>query len=159
MSGMQPEGGKAPRGRGRGGARWLDILLAKLPTMATPELRQLWASSQNSEAPSLPEPLLRRLLAQRLQEHRHGGLPKPVARELQNIARGDAPVRAPVASLPAGPGTRLIREWNGQTINVEVREDGYLWQGRLYTSLSRIACEVTGARWSGPRFFGLSRHG
>ena len=52
-------------------------------------------------------------------------------------------------------GTRLIREWQGQTYEVAVLEAGYLWQGVQYRSLSRIAKKITGTRWSGPRFFGL----
>ena len=52
-------------------------------------------------------------------------------------------------------GTRLVREWQGETYEVSVLEKGYQWQGRHYRSLSRIAREITGARWSGPRFFGL----
>lgn len=54
--------------------------------------------------------------------------------------------------------TRLIREWNGQTIAVEVVEGGFVWNDRTYRSLSEIAREVTGAHWSGPRFFGLRRN-
>ena len=57
------------------------------------------------------------------------------------------------------PGTRLIREWNGRTIAVEVREEGFLWDERRYRSLSLIAREVTGAHWSGPCFFGINRRG
>ncbi len=55
------------------------------------------------------------------------------------------------------PGTRLIREWQGQTHEVLVSQDGYLWHDQRYTSLSRIATEITGVKWSGPRFFGLKR--
>lgn len=53
------------------------------------------------------------------------------------------------------PGTHLIREWQGKTHQVTVLEHGYLWQEQHYKSLSRIAKEITGAHWSGPRFFGL----
>lgn len=55
------------------------------------------------------------------------------------------------------PGTRMIREWNGVTHEVVVEEKGFRWQNRHYRSLSRIAREITGARWSGPRFFGITR--
>ena len=57
------------------------------------------------------------------------------------------------------PGARLIREWQGRTIAVLVTEQGFLWEERAYGSLSQIAREVTGAHWSGPRFFGLSGRG
>ena len=61
--------------------------------------------------------------------------------------------------MPLAPGARLVREWNVQTISVEVRADGFWWKERTWRSLSEIAREVTGAHWSGPRFFGLYRGG
>ncbi len=54
------------------------------------------------------------------------------------------------------PGTRLIREWQGQTHEVTIMDKGYHWQGRQYRSLTAIAHEITGTKWSGPRFFGLN---
>lgn len=53
-------------------------------------------------------------------------------------------------------GTRLVREWQGQTYEVTIMDKGYLWQGRQYRSLTAIAHEITGTKWSGPRFFGLN---
>jgi hypothetical protein len=52
-------------------------------------------------------------------------------------------------------GAKLVREWQGETITVLVLEDGFEWQGKRWRSLSKIAREIT--RWSGPRFFGLSK--
>ena len=52
-------------------------------------------------------------------------------------------------------GTRLVREWQGTLHEVIVLDRGYLWKGKTYRSLSEIARSITGARWSGPRFFGL----
>ena len=54
------------------------------------------------------------------------------------------------------PGTRLIREWQGQTYEVTVMDKGYHWHGKQYRSLTAIAHEITGTKWSGPRFFGLN---
>ncbi len=54
------------------------------------------------------------------------------------------------------PGTRLIREWQGQTFEVTIMDKGYHWQGKQYRSLTAIAHEITGTKWSGPRFFGLN---
>jgi hypothetical protein len=65
------------------------------------------------------------------------------------------------AGSPAGklrPGTRIVREWNGRLLCVSVTEGGFSFENRPYGSLSEIAREVTGAHWSGPRFFGLKRH-
>ena len=53
------------------------------------------------------------------------------------------------------PGTLLTREWDGQLQRVMVLADGFSWNGKSYPSLSKIAFEMTGTRWSGPRFFGL----
>jgi hypothetical protein len=56
-------------------------------------------------------------------------------------------------------GTRLVREWNGRTISVEVVDDHFVWNDAPYRSLSEIARAVTGTRWSGPRFFGIVGRG
>ncbi len=56
------------------------------------------------------------------------------------------------------PGTTLVREWHGRTHTVLVLADGgFEHEGRRYASLTRLARAITGARWSGPRFFGLRR--
>jgi len=135
--------------------------LAALATMSPAQLRERWSKIDAGPAPSVPASLLRRLLAQRLQEKRHGKLPLLVARELERAAAAGAvgSVPAPQPKVALTPGTRLIREWNGQTIAVEVRDAGFVWNDRTYRSLSEIAREVTGAHWSGPRFFGLKRRG
>ena len=99
------------------------------------------------------------MLAQRLQEKRHGRLPLLVVRELERAGACSVVPQQTQKKVVLTPGTRLIREWNGRTIAVEVREDGFLWDERVYRSLSQIAREVTGAHWSGPRFFGLNRRG
>ena len=87
-----------------------------------------------------------------------GCQPLMVVRERERAATASwmapEPARTPIL---LSPGTRLIREWNGTTIAVEVREGGLFWEGRTYHSLSEIAWAVTGGHWSGPRFFGLSR--
>ena len=134
--------------------------LIALATMLPAQMAERWAEFDNGAVPTVPPALLRRLLAQRLQEKRYGKLPLLVARELdQAIAREPrAAVPSPKRIAPS-IGTRLIREWNGQTVTVEVIERGFSYDGQVYRSLSEIAREVTGAHWSGPRFFGLLRRG
>lgn len=134
--------------------------LAALATMSPAQLRERWEATGTDPAPSVPTPLLRRLLAQRLQEKRHGKLPLLVVRELERAGGAGEPLVTPVRrDVQLTPGTRLIREWNGKTIAVEVKEDGFHWNDRICRSLSEIAREVTGAHWSGPRFFGIQRRG
>lgn len=138
----------------------LDKALTALATMSPAQLREQWAQVYSEPPPLVPTPLLRRLLAQRLQEKRHGSLPLLVARELERFGTSSNTVPEPARqSVVLTPGTRLIREWNGRTICVEVAEAGFVWEDRTWRSLSEIARTVTGAHWSGPRFFGLTRRG
>jgi hypothetical protein len=55
----------------------------------------------------------------------------------------------------AQTGTILIREWQGTAHRVTMLDDGVSFNGKRYRSLSEVAREITGSRWSGPRFFGL----
>jgi hypothetical protein len=65
------------------------------------------------------------------------------------------------ASFDAGivpkTGTTLVRQWHGHAHTVLVREDGFDYEGQHYRSLTVIAKRITGAHWSGPRFFGLTK--
>ena len=101
--------------------------------------------------------LLVRAITYKLQERAYGGLSTATARKLEQAA-ADPPGRG--ATKPAPPislrlGTRLVREWRGVTHMVLIHADGIEWRGQRYRSLSLVAREITGARWSGPRFFGL----
>lgn len=139
--------------------RTLQAKLEALETMRPTEMRAEWCRAFSDPPPTLPPPLFRRLLAQKLQERRYGGLPAVVRRELARIAAGERPTGVRTLSKKwIRPGTRLVREWQGRSIAVLVAEEGFLWEDRRYRSLSEIAREVTGVRWSGPRFFGLTTH-
>lgn len=61
------------------------------------------------------------------------------------------------AAIKLKTGSRLMREWNGATHVIEVADNAYMFQGTAYKSLSSIAKVITGAHWSGPRFFGLNK--
>lgn len=93
---------------------------------------------------------MKRVLIWDAQRQLLGGVPAKTDRALRQIAAG----RAPAAI--AMPGSHLIREWNGRTYQVEVTRDGFVMDGRTYRSLTAIARRITGAQWSGPRFFGLN---
>lgn len=137
----------------------IDDELDALASFSPAQLKERWRGFQGFPPPSVPTSLLRYLVAQRLQERRYGTLPALVARELARLGQqkpGTEPVRP---RLELTPGTRLIREWNGRTISVEVIEDGFSYADRTWRSLSEIARHVTGAHWSGPRFFGVAANG
>lgn len=110
-----------------------------------------------------PKGISRRLLeygaAYHLQTQVFGGVNSTVLRKLRRLA-GSMREGAPAASQPASrqampSGSRLVRDWNGRSHTVEVTDSGFLYAGRQYRSLSAVARAITGARWSGPRFFGV----
>jgi hypothetical protein len=137
----------------------IDDKVAALATLSLAQLRAEWERLHKRSVPALPENLLRMALAYRLQEKARGALPAMIARELSRLAAsgpGDSAPR-PVSSV-IRPGMRLMRSWNGRTITVLAVEKGFLFEDKHYASLTSIARAVTGARWSGPRFFGLTAH-
>lgn len=104
----------------------------------------------------LSRQVMEKALAYEIQSKAFGGMTASVRRVLRPVLAGDC---EPAPCRTVAPGTRLVREWNGRTYEVEVIEGGFVWQGRTWRSLSRIAREITGANWSGPRFFGLKAPG
>jgi hypothetical protein len=124
--------------------------LAALMALPDAALSAEWRAVYGLQPPRISADLLRRGIAYRLQERAYGKLPPQVARVLTSAGRAASDVM---------PGTRLVREWNGRTIDVIATDSGMEWEGRTYRSLSAIAREVTGTAWSGPRFFGIGVHG
>jgi hypothetical protein len=121
--------------------------------MALPELRAAWRELYRTEAPQSSADLIARALAWAIEERSQGGLDPVVAREL---ARRHAMTGNGGAGEPRlKPGTRLIRDWGDRRHVVLVEPDAYVFEDRRYASLSQIATVITGAHWSGPRFFGL----
>ena len=131
--------------------------LAQIPTHA---LRANWRKIYRAEPPRrIPRDLLMRAVAYQIQERACGGLDRKTKRRLRTLARSfEADGRLPLSSGPSlKPGAKLIREWHGKTYRVAVLENGFEFEGERYRSLSKIAREITGAHWSGRRFFGLTQ--
>ena len=132
--------------------------VATLATMSPAQLRAEWRQLYKRTAPEVTPDLLRRGLANRMQEKAHGKLAAACKRELDRVVadlrRGSGAALPPKGRIK--PGTLLVRDWGGASHHVLVREEGdFLYKDVPYRSLSIIAREITGARWSGPRFFGL----
>jgi hypothetical protein len=133
--------------------------IKRLQSLNPKQLREEWRLLYHGDAPKISRDLLVLALGYHLQELEHGGLGKATRRKLQTIAKslhttgrvGSAP------SLSLKPGARLLREWHGRTHTVTITEDGFEHEGASYPSLSKIAKKITGAHWSGPRFFGLAK--
>jgi Protein of unknown function (DUF2924) len=133
--------------------------LQALPGKSTQELKQTWQTLLETQPPNkLSRDLLIRVIADKLQEAALGGLAPAVKRRLTALGRrtengAEAGPAHPMLRLK--PGTKLVRAWRGKTHTVLVLENGFEHQGKRYSSLTQIADEITGAHWSGPRFFGL----
>lgn len=131
--------------------------LAALPTLPRRMLQQRWVDLYGSSCPAhMSRGLLVRALAYRMQENVLGGLDRTTQRRLDRAAADLAAGRsfaAPGAKIK--PGTRLLREWNGRVHEVIVLEGKVQYRDQSWPSLSAVAREITGTRWSGPRFFGL----
>ena len=121
------------------------------------DLRREWRRLFHRDAPKISRDLLVLGIAYRKQELEHGGLGKSTLRALRTLAKTlrDTGRVGPTSSISLKPGARLVREWRGRTHTVTVTDDGYEYGGRHFPSLSPIARTITGAHWSGPRFFGL----
>src|SRR5882757_4826909 len=131
--------------------------LDRIQSLGVEELRREWRQLYKSDPPKISRDLLTLGLGYRLQEIEHGGLGKATRRKLQTIAKGLRTTGrvVPTPSLSLKPGARLVREWRGRTHTVTMTEDGFAYAGTSYPSLTKIAKKITGAHWSGPRFFGL----
>ena len=125
------------------------------------ELRREWRRLYHGDAPRISRNLLALALGYRVQEIERGGLGKATHRKLRTIAKALQRTGrvGPTPSLSLKPGARLVREWHGRTHTVTVTEDGFEYAGTSYPSLTKIAKKITGAHWSGPRFFGLPAAG
>lgn len=136
--------------------------IADLANRKTHELREVWRRIYRADPPAgISRDLLIRAIAYQIQEGELGSLGGAAKRRLRALAQKMGSEGS--ASFDLGPslkpGAKLIREWRGKTYSIIALEDGFDFEGRRYPSLSKIAREITGARWSGPRFFGLAGRG
>ena len=151
-----------------------------LRRMTVAELRVKWRELYGEDTRSCNRVYLWRRLAWRVQELAYGGLSERANAKIAELNRDDnlrmrpprgwrpprnsdgdqfgpqekrRPLRDP--RLPR-PGATLTRLYRGHEIRVHVLEDGFEYESRHYASLSALAREVTGQRWNGLLFFGLT---
>lgn len=160
----------------------LEKEIGKLAILPREELARRWSKTFASPPPrGIKRGLLELGIAWQLQVSQYGAVSPATKRQMQKfiaarrakslrhskdgsvadgsvskeIGRQTLPAQ-PASSVPLSPGTRLVREWHGRTHHVDVIENGFLFEGKTHASLSAIAMQITGAHWSGPRFFGLN---
>ncbi len=145
-------------------------LINRLPHLATAELAAEYERLHGKKPRYRSPAWLRKRVGYKLQEAAYGGLSGPARAELERLAadirlpdvatrghvRGEAGKKAEESKNQPHPGTVLQREWRDQQIRVEVLPDGFEWNGNRYGSLSAVARAITGARWNGRLFFGLT---
>jgi len=139
----------------RGAGAGLEASIAELDGLDRAACLDHWREAFGRPPPKYLSPqFMRRVLIWDLQNRVLGGLPARTAKVLARIGSGKS---AGVANAPTvtRPGSHLVREWNGRTYQVEVTSSGYVMDGKTWRSLSAIAKHITGAHWSGPRFFGV----
>ena len=130
------------------------VQLEDIGSMARAALLDAWQDVFRAPAPKgLSQSMMRRFLAFEVQVQARRGLSRQSQRALAK------PTNKAIKQLSSKlkSGGRLLREWNGVTHVVDVTATGFAWQGKDWRSLSAIAKEITGAHWSGPRFFGLTK--
>jgi Protein of unknown function (DUF2924) len=159
-----PSPGLARRGHSNNGSRGADSAevdrqIAEMVDRSTHDLRIAWRQFHRAEPPQgLSRDLMIRGLANQLQERADGGLSRALQRRLQILTgEFEKGARSFLPGIVLKSGTTLVRQWRGHTHTVLVREDGFEYDGQRYRSLTVIAERITGAHWSGPRFFGVSR--
>ena len=133
--------------------------IASLSKLGIDELRERW-KAMFGKAPSrdISRSFLTRAIAYRLQEKAFAGLKPSTRRVLVELAHAkESSLAAAEPSRVVRPGAVLVREWRGISHQVSVVEKGFWFRGKRYRSLSGVAREITGTRWSGPLFFGLKR--
>jgi hypothetical protein len=151
--------------------------LDRLMALDLDDLRIRYRQVTRKSAPShIPKWLLQRMAAYRLQASKFGDLDSAISKLLERVAReqllarneqrgaaaqGAKCAQPALARIIAGvprklrAGTQLVREFNGELHRVTVLDEGYSWEGRVFTSLSEAARAITGTNWNGPAFFGL----
>jgi hypothetical protein len=137
----------------------VDGEIARLVNRSTQELRRAWRTLYHTGPPlGLSRDLMTRGLADKLQQRAHGGPSRALQRRLQILAgEFEKGARSFDPGIALKTGATLVRQWRGHTHTVLVREDGFEYEGQRYRSLTVIAERITGAHWSGPRFFGVSK--
>ena len=137
----------------------VDGEIAGLVDRSTQELRRAWRTLHHTGPPlGLSRDLIIRGLADKLQQRAHGGPSRALQRRLRTLAAEfEKGARSFDSDIVLKTGATLVRQWRGHTHTVLVRENGFEYDGQRYRSLTVIAERITGAHWSGPRFFGVSK--
>ena len=127
----------------------VERLVGEIAELDLEGLRTFWRERYGAPPQLRSVPIMRQMLAWRVQAQAMGGLDETTRRTLAR----SGPVQ--VEGRHLGIGARLTRHWKGREVTVVVEEQGFCWESEVYPSLSAVASAIAGTRWNGPRFFGL----
>lgn len=136
----------------------LEREVAAIASLSGPAMIAAWEQAHGAPAPDVPPSMLARHMTWQMQADAHGGLDKRIERHWHRLCEASEQALQQPKPLPDVPsaGTRFLREWGGKVHHVELLPNGrYAYAGTEWRSLSIIARHITGAHWSGPRFFGV----
>jgi hypothetical protein len=135
----------------------LDSQLPQVETASDREaLMTMWRGQFDLPPPrGISIKMMKLAIAYQLQCRAYGSLKATLRRHLHDMVSGSG--RSGAAPGEVGVGTKLLRQWHGTVYEGVVEADGVLINGRKYKSLTEAACDITGVRWSGPRFFGITK--
>jgi len=154
----------------------IECEIGRMRQMALGDLRTRFVELFGEPPRSRHKEHLLRRIAWRLQALAEGDLSQRARRRAAQLAR-DADLRlAPPrekskATLSTAarttarderlpmPGTILVRQYHGQTLEVKVFQEGFEYDGRVYKSLTAVAKRITARHWNGYHFFGLVKRG
>lgn len=151
--------------------------IARFQSMTVGELRLEWERLYGETTRSRNRDYLWKRLAWRIQELEYGGLSEAAKARILELApatftrsqlpRGFQPQSMVVPTSPGAktrrdprlpsPGSTLVRKYKSQDVRVLVLDDGFEWDGRRFDTLSEVALAVTGSKWNGWLFFGLTK--
>jgi hypothetical protein len=151
--------------------------IRELKDMSTGELREKYAALFGEEPRCSNRDWLWKRIAYRIQEMSEGTLSERARRRARELAdeahlrvrvpapkQAQAERQAPAAKprrdrrLP-GPGTVLVRDFDGKRHEVTILDGGFLYSGKIYRPLSAVARDITGTQWNGYRFFASTLEG
>jgi hypothetical protein len=147
-----------------------------LQRMTVGQLRVEWERLHGEPTRSRNRTYLWRRLAWRIQELQFGGLSEasklhllnsaPTTFERSQVPAGLLPAHGGISASPRhsprrdprlpAPGSTIVRKYKGDDIRVLVLDNGFEWSSRHFDSLSEVALAITGSKWNGWLFFGLT---
>jgi hypothetical protein len=126
-----------------------------LQELDTGALRAAWRWRFKRDGANLSRDVLLRMLIWRIQERAFGGYDRATEIALKRYAGSKGNLGGDDGDRHVRTGSVLVREYKGIRHTVTVAPNGFVWRERTFPNLSKIASEITGVKWNGPRFFGL----